>query len=1167
MFEEHSQENNLKPSFFSRSSKYQLDVNSVYRPKYSTLMLDEPLSKPFFSRNDGKPSDKVKSASRPDVSTPPSTESLSEKSNRDSSLEWNVTQTPSDIKNKPDEVTPSLKSEVLANDSVEPCEVDDYVDKSDNKLPSETEKLTTSEESQKCDTPPTSVSTPPPQASESSKSSTSFASTFTPTPLMDLPPSIYLPSFHLNPVFLNPNVASFAPTPIESLMNPVIAPQIFSQQPSMPLPRKPFSRSKNKHINNSPQPLFQDNSLYGLGFPQNGTNKEYYVMIHVEAGATFSIRTGDQEQQIPGPATVRLVVNNGPPLPMSMQVPPGHLVQQIVDEDGILTHLILTPIHPYPQYNGTMGNSALPRPPNFVPPNSRLPPRLFASGNSGLNVVISPKTAPGLAIAGPTWHGPAPLGPPIPLQHGILPSMPPGTDFLSATSTVTVGGELNALNPYPPAQTLIETKRKSKTEKQTTCIKKEMVEEIPTKTPSDSTKASSSASVRTKKQPTASSNSKKKPSLDTESSKTRSRNPRKCPSKESSTEDSSNKKTSNCNGETKIGRSDTKDNLDSTIPEVLRDVRTVSPFASFPIGPLDFASATIVDLDGKCKVELASRETDQAEDMSQNQRAIKPVNVVRPTNGGRPLPLLNGDLTPAEACELKASLGGRLNGRALNSSALTSLSNSTATNSTTPATIPSDNNVWTARKLAALSSASETSNTAATPSHVTSTGDQPEKSGDRVVQQSSPSTPTKTSKSSTSEKRKKAPNKGGDTSKSKGGSESGSNEKKSGKKNQQQKQQHLDSGVTDSSNTIPTTVSTILDVTDPVPSTFLPNGAQPAFYAPPHFYATGGPFFPGPQHVPPHPPHGCFLPPHQSQNHHLTPYVFSGTHPGVHGPPYLSFQPPHLVPTGPMHHPHPTGGQNIAVNQGASSNSSGPQLIGLPPPYVGTTPTAVAALAASAASGIGMSEEERNAIVQVLSKIAPPKISEVSCNNVTINISLPEGITDPLTSTEDNSKPAQPQVKDDNSTELEPRTKNSIDEEEGKSKERQTPDSSQSNTKSWSISPSELGFALYLAERNDNYVCVYVGEVMSILLQDLRPGVHYNTKVCCMYEGLCGAASESAEFTTLTTIPAPPRLPNVFARTKSSLCVRWAVPADNGSKITSYRLQCATVTKGGARRP
>lgn len=47
-----------------------------------------------------------------------------------------------------------------------------------------------------------------------------------------------------------------------------------------------------------------------------------------------------------GPATVRMVSNNGPPLPMPMQVPPGHMVQQIVDENGILTHVILSPQPP-----------------------------------------------------------------------------------------------------------------------------------------------------------------------------------------------------------------------------------------------------------------------------------------------------------------------------------------------------------------------------------------------------------------------------------------------------------------------------------------------------------------------------------------------------------------------------------------------------------------------------------------------------------------------------------------------------------------------------------------------------------------------------------------------------------------------------------------------------
>ncbi|VDP94774.1 unnamed protein product, partial [Echinostoma caproni] len=69
------------------------------------------------------------------------------------------------------------------------------------------------------------------------------------------------------------------------------------------------------------------------------------------------------------PATVRMVSNSGPPLPMPMRVPPGHLVQQIVDEEGILTHVILSlypgpgqpppPVPPSASQTGPPGSAAL----------------------------------------------------------------------------------------------------------------------------------------------------------------------------------------------------------------------------------------------------------------------------------------------------------------------------------------------------------------------------------------------------------------------------------------------------------------------------------------------------------------------------------------------------------------------------------------------------------------------------------------------------------------------------------------------------------------------------------------------------------------------------------------------------------------------------------------
>lgn len=44
-----------------------------------------------------------------------------------------------------------------------------------------------------------------------------------------------------------------------------------------------------------------------------------------------------------GPVTVPMVSQSGsPPIPMPVQVPPGHVMQQIVDENGTLRHVILS---------------------------------------------------------------------------------------------------------------------------------------------------------------------------------------------------------------------------------------------------------------------------------------------------------------------------------------------------------------------------------------------------------------------------------------------------------------------------------------------------------------------------------------------------------------------------------------------------------------------------------------------------------------------------------------------------------------------------------------------------------------------------------------------------------------------------------------------------------
>lgn len=98
---------------------------------------------------------------------------------------------------------------------------------------------------------------------------------------------------------------------------------------------------------NTPQQLSRGESPHDPQINSSSPpNHQHVVHVHVNPGETFSVRVGDQIQHIQGPATVRMVSNNGPPLPMPMQVPPGHMVQQIVDEHGILTHVILSPNPP-----------------------------------------------------------------------------------------------------------------------------------------------------------------------------------------------------------------------------------------------------------------------------------------------------------------------------------------------------------------------------------------------------------------------------------------------------------------------------------------------------------------------------------------------------------------------------------------------------------------------------------------------------------------------------------------------------------------------------------------------------------------------------------------------------------------------------------------------------
>eukprot|EP00108_Taenia_solium_P006741 TsM_000465600 transcript=TsM_000465600 gene=TsM_000465600 len=219
----------------------------------------------------------------------------------------------------------------------------------------------------------------------------------------------------------------------------------------------------------------------------------------------------------------------------------------------------------------------------------------------------------------------------------------------------------------------------------------------------------------------------------------------------------------------------------------------------------------------------------------------------------------------------------------------------------------------------------------------------------------------------------------GEVSKQKGNTESSPGDKKTLKKDQQQ-----NSGAnTLAFTTIPNTnavATTTLDVTETA-SAFLPNTTHHPYYSTSSFYATGtphpSPFFPAPPHThfgpPPPPPPPCFMPPppqhHFQQTHHPAqpppPYLFSPGHPAavVAGTPYLSFQ----LPPPPITHGLPS-----PLHPAAGSVSTAAPLLGLPHTLPFVTPSN------TGAATIGTAEDERNAIIRVLSRIAPPKVSNAS---------------------------------------------------------------------------------------------------------------------------------------------------------------------------------------------
>ncbi|XP_037076178.1 fibronectin type-III domain-containing protein 3a-like [Pollicipes pollicipes] len=280
------------------------------------------------------------------------------------------------------------------------------------------------------------------------------------------------------------------------------------------------------------------------------------------------------------------------------------------------------------------------------------------------------------------------------------------------------------------------------------------------------------------------------------------------------------------------------------------------------------------------------------------------------------------------------------------------------------------------------------------------------------------------------------------------------------------------------------------------------------------------PFYPPPPQgfAPPYPPHAMYGPAQQP-----TPVMPAGT-PMSQGP-----SPPPPVP----HYSKDQRSQkrmqrmrrklNERQRQPASGARTSPSQSPSPADHkngVGVRPAASEPeengepSGGSTSSVCSQQEEEDRAVVEFLSKLRPPQVSEVACSSALVSWAHPDVTVDHL-----------------------------------------------------SIPPDQLSYELSLAELRPGgsgaapppltaYRCVFADKAVSTELSKLRPGTTYYLILQGSLAGLQGSRCTPVSFTTLATAPNQPLPPTLQNKTKTSLHVRWSAPHDNGARVTQYVLEC-----------
>ncbi|KAL7077852.1 hypothetical protein ACQ4LE_003163 [Meloidogyne hapla] len=117
---------------------------------------------------------------------------------------------------------------------------------------------------------------------------------------------------------------------------------------------------QQEHMTNGPlssRSVENNNSVLLPGIPPEiaaAINGGHDLFVHIHPGDAISLAVGNEIQHIHGPATIRMVSQSMPPTAIPMNVPHGHVVQQLLDSQGNLAHIIMSQEMP-PQASIGMG--------------------------------------------------------------------------------------------------------------------------------------------------------------------------------------------------------------------------------------------------------------------------------------------------------------------------------------------------------------------------------------------------------------------------------------------------------------------------------------------------------------------------------------------------------------------------------------------------------------------------------------------------------------------------------------------------------------------------------------------------------------------------------------------------------------------------------------------